>query len=94
MKVDIPEDMKIFFYGGSVFIGLKENAFQPSSCLRRLVEFNAISPPEKPIECHYHDRGPEHNLRHMGNKLANIAYLLHRNLDLRSLLNIGFQGVG
>ena len=82
LKVDIPEDMNGNFYRGFVFVGQKENAFQPSSYLHHLQELNAISPPEKPIECHYHDGGPDHNIRHMHNKLANIAYFLHRNLDL------------
>ena len=82
MKVDIPEDMDGNFYGGTVFAGLQDNVFQPSSCLRHLAEFNSISPEETPIECHYHDGGPDHNVRHMHSKLANIAYFLQRNLDL------------
>ena len=82
MKVNILEDMDGNFYSGTVFFCLKDNVFQPFNNLRHLIEFNSISPQENPIECHYHDGGPDHNVRHMRNKLANIAYFLQRNLDL------------
>ena len=65
-----------------VFVGLKDNVFEPSSSLRHLVEFDTISPHVNPVECHYHDGGPDHNIRHMQNKLANISYFLHGNLDM------------
>ena len=37
---------------------------------------------DKPIECHYHDGGPDHNVQHIRNMLSNVAYFLQRNLDL------------
>ena len=81
-KVNIPEGMSGNFYSGTVIVRLKDNVFEPSSSLRHLVEFDTISPRVNPVECHYHDGGPDHNIRHMRNKLANISYFLHRNLDM------------
>ncbi|XP_014674219.1 PREDICTED: uncharacterized protein LOC106814419 [Priapulus caudatus] len=83
-KVEIPDSMMGSFYRGVVYVGLKENAFEASSCLRHLAEYSATVPRDNPIECHYHDGGPDHNVRHMRNKLANIAYFLDRNLDALS----------
>ena len=80
-KVNIPEDMSGNFYSGTVFVGLKDFVFEPSSSLRHLVEYDTISPHVNPVECHYHDGGPD-NIQHMRNKLANISYFLHRNLDM------------
>lgn len=82
LKVEIPEDVTGSFYEGKVFVGLKENAFEPSFCVRHLTEYDATVPRDSPIECHYHDGGPDHNVRHMRNKLANIAYFLKRDLDM------------
>lgn len=48
-NVDIPEDMMGNVYGGTVYVGLKESAFEASSCLRHLSE---CASPEKGIECH------------------------------------------
>ena len=66
MQANIPESIDGSFYAGKVSISLRENCFEPSN---------------KPIECHYHDGGPDHNVRHMRNKLANIAYFRKRDLD-------------
>ena len=82
LKVDIPEDIGQSFHLRQVFVGLKENAFQPSFCLRHFVEYSTIESSEKAIECHYHDGGPDHNVRHVRNKLSNIAYSLRRDLDM------------
>ena len=35
----------------------------------------------KPIECHYHDGGSDHNVRFLLSKLAGIAYFFKPNLD-------------
>ena len=43
---------------------------------------STIESSEKAIECHYHDGGPDHNVRHVRNKLSNIAYFLRRDLDM------------
>ena len=42
LKVDIPETVEGSFHLGQMFVGLKENAFQPSSSLRHLSEFSSI----------------------------------------------------
>ena len=81
LKVNIPESLEGSFYQGNVFIGLKENCFEQSTCLRHLVEFDFVDSEGKPIECHYHDGGSGHNVRHMRKKLAMIAYFLKRDLD-------------
>ena len=36
----------------------------------------------KPVECHYHDGGPDHNIRFARTQLAQIAYFLQRDLDM------------
>ncbi len=38
LHVDVPEGMEGSFYHGQVHIGLKENAFEPSSALRHAAE--------------------------------------------------------
>ena len=58
------------------------NRISRSRSMELLAEFNSHSNKDKPIECHYHDGGPDHNIRHMRNKLSNIAYFLNRDLDL------------
>ena len=104
LKVDIPDNIEGSFRLSQVFVGPKENAFQPSSC--------QVEDSEKPIECHCHDGGPDHNVRHIRNKLSNIAYFLKQNLNMlttvqtppthswknpcercMSVLNIGLQSV-
>lgn len=41
----------------------------------------------KPAGCHYHDGGPDHNLRFPRTQLAQIAYFTQRNLDLLILVH-------
>ena len=64
---------------------LKENAFEASSALRHAAELNAVLNDEgntKPVECHYHDGGPDHNVRFVRTQLVQTAYFLARDLDL------------
>ena len=78
LDVEIPEDMDGSFYDGQVYVGLKENAFQPSSAVRHACELKTLheSGKDNPVECHYHDGGPEHNLRYPRTQLAQIAYFM------------------
>ena len=53
--VNIPDDMDGSFYTGHIHVGLKENAFQPSSALRHATELHQALDKEgkhDPIECH------------------------------------------
>ena len=69
-------------------MGLKENAFQPSSVVRHACELKTLheSGKDNPVECHYRDGGPDHNLRYPRTQLAQIAYLMEHNLDYLSLV--------
>ena len=40
--IDIPSTIDSSFYCGKVFVGLKENAFQPSSPIRHITELNGV----------------------------------------------------
>ena len=82
IDLDLSEEIGESFHTGKVYVGLKENSFQPSTCLRHLTEYSiADSISSHPIECHYHDGGCDHNVRHLRSKLANIAYFLKKDLD-------------
>lgn len=78
----IPETTDGSFYDGQVHVGIKENCFQPSSACRHASELDKLLPPTQPIECHYHDGGPDHNVRFARTQLTKIAYFLKRNLDM------------
>ena len=89
LDVDIPECIDGSFYHGQVHIGLKENAFEASTSLRHAVELNmalAADGRNNPVECHYHDGGPDHNLRYTRTQLTQIAYFLKRDLDVLVLV--------
>ena len=65
LDVDLPDSIDGSFYDGQVHVGLKENVFEPSSALRHACELHnsmEASNQNKPVECHYHDGGPDHNL--------------------------------
>lgn len=85
LEVDIPDSIDGSFYHGQVNVGLKEYAFEPSSALRHATELHTQlnnNNSMKPVECHYHDGGPDHNLRFLRTQLAQIAYFLERDLDM------------
>mgnify|MGYP001794467845 CR=1 FL=1 len=44
LEVDVPGGMEGSFYHGQVHVGLKENAFEPSSALRHAAELYKASP--------------------------------------------------
>lgn len=62
--MNIPESITGSFYTGRVFVGLKENASQPSSPIRHMAELSNIltgMPEQKPILLLYTDGGPDHS---------------------------------
>ena len=46
------------------------------------LKFNPMSPQNQPIEWHYHDGDQDHNIWHISDKFANLAFILNRNMDL------------
>ena len=82
--IDIPETVDGSFYRGDVFVGLKENAFEPSNPVRHMTELNSILRSQqdtKPILLLYTDGGPDHRLTYISMKLSLIALFLERDLD-------------
>ena len=61
LKLIIPSTVEESWYRGSVFVGLKEHAFDPSSALRHITELhNVLSSDGNPILAVYTDGGPDH----------------------------------
>lgn len=63
--IDIPSTIDGSFYSRRVFVGLKENAFQPSSPIRHVTELNSVLnsvEDTNPITLIYTDGGPDHRL--------------------------------
>ena len=84
LLIELPETIDGSFYRGDVFVGLKENSFEPSSPLRHVTEFNQILSSQSdtnPILLLYTDGGPDHRLTYVSVKLSLIALFLHRDLD-------------
>ncbi|CAB4039823.1 Hypothetical predicted protein, partial [Paramuricea clavata] len=89
LVVEIPDSIDGSFYDGQVYVGLKDNVFEPSSALRHACELNTClntSDQDKPVECHYHDGGSDHNLRFLRTQLSQVAYFLERDLDMLILV--------
>lgn len=89
LDVSLPEEVNGSFYNGQVYVGLKENCFEPSSAARHACELNkSLFEEDKnnPIECHYHDGGPDHNICFPWTQLVQLAYFLERDLDQLILL--------
>ena len=89
LVVDIPDSIDGGFYDGQVYVGLKDNVFEPSSALRHACELNSClktSSIDKSVECHYHDGGPDHNLWFLRTQLSQVAYFLERDLDMLVLV--------
>ena len=84
LVIGIPETVDGSFYRGDVFVGLKENAFEPSNPVRHMTELNSIlrsRQDTKPILLLYTDGGPDHRLTYISVKLSLIALFLERDLD-------------
>ena len=89
LDVEIPQNMDGSFYDGQVHVGLKENAFQKSTALRHTSELDKVLSEDgknNPVVYHYHNGGPDHNLRFPRTQLAQVAYFMQRNLDLLILV--------
>ena len=85
LLIDVPETLEGSFYRGSVFVGLKDNAFEASSPLRHMAEFNQIltsCSDDNPVLLLYTDGGPDHRLTYVSVKLSLIALFLERDLDM------------
>lgn len=82
--IDIPASMNGSFYTGTVFVGLKENCFEPSSPLRHMTELEGVlqtAGDSKPILLLYTDGGPDHRLTYVSVQVSLICLFLALNLD-------------
>ena len=84
LMIEVPETIDGSFYRGNVFVGLKENSFEPSSPLRHMTELKQIlynQSDSNPILLLYTDGGPDHRLTYISVKLSLVALFLERDLD-------------
>ena len=81
--VNVPESIAENFYTGDVYVGLKENAFQPSSPIPHMTELNCIlsGMSEKPVLLLYTDGCPDHRLTYISVQISLIALFLEKNFD-------------
>ena len=82
---DVPEDMDGSFYRGQVYVGIKENCFEPSSPLRHNTELSKVfneNAEDREILCLYTDGGPEHRVTYMSVQLALICLFLKHDYDM------------
>ena len=89
LVVDILDSIDGSFYDGQVYVGLKDNVFEPSSALRHACELKSClntSDQNSPVECHYHDGGSDHNLHFLRTQLSQVAYFLQQDLDMLMLV--------
>lgn len=82
--INIPESITESFYTGRVFVGLKENAFHPSSPIRHMTELKGVL--EAVDDCHpllllYTDGGPDHRLTYVSVQISLISIFLALDLD-------------
>ena len=83
--VDIPDTIESSFYRGQVYVGIKENCFEPSSPIRHMTELTnimATREQRKEILCLYTDGGPDHRLTYLSVQIALIALFLHEARDM------------
>ena len=73
-----------YFYTGQVFVGLKENAFQPSSPIRHVMELNHVldiaNIPKQPILLLYTEGGPDYHLTYVSVQISLINLFLEQDL--------------
>ena len=82
--ISIPESITQSFYSGKVFVGLKENCFQPSSPIHHMTELkgilNAVDNTH-PLLLLYTDGGPDHRLTYVSVQISLICIFLALDLD-------------
>lgn len=82
--IDVPDEVEESWYAGTVFVGLKDTAFEPSSPLRHSVElYNTLISiqAEKKILFLYTDGGPDHRLTYLSVQISLICLFLNLDLD-------------
>ena len=86
---EIPDEIEQTFYGGQVFVGVKETAFQSSSPWRHATEMSKILKNSflengmiKPILIFYSDGGPDHRLTYVSVQMSLICLFLIFDLDM------------
>ena len=86
MDINIPGDIEGSFYDGQVYVGVKENCFEPSSPLRHMTELCHVlehrTSASNPILCLYTDGGPDHRLTFVSVQVALICLFLRLNKDM------------
>ena len=82
--ITIPDSILGSFYTGRVFVGLKENAFQPSSPIRHMAELEGVLHTvndDHPLLLLYTDGGPDHRLTYATVQISLICIFLALDLD-------------
>lgn len=82
--IDIPENVEDSWYTGTVYVGLKDSTFEPSSPLRHSVElYNTLISikAEQKILFLYTDGGPDHRLTYLSVQISLICLFLNLDLD-------------
>ena len=81
--LDVPEDMDGSFYRGQVYVGVKENCFEPSP-LRHNTELSTVlkGTDDREILCLYTDGGPDHRVTYISVQLSLICLFLRHNYDM------------
>lgn len=94
----VPEETSGSFYSGQVYVVNKDAVFEPSTPMRHIVELDKArrqkhgpatdyeeatqEPCSLPVEIHYSDGGPDHNVRHGSVKVALAARFKNADLDM------------
>uniref|UniRef100_A0A1X7VKI3 Uncharacterized protein n=1 Tax=Amphimedon queenslandica TaxID=400682 RepID=A0A1X7VKI3_AMPQE len=84
--LNIPEQISDSWYSGSVYVGVKDLIFEPSSPFRHHTELFSVLKQvslDKPVLFVYSDGGPDHRVTYLYVQLSLIALFL--NLDLEYL---------
>ena len=74
----------LFFYTGSVHIGIKDVTFEPSNPFQHLTELVSVLKEksfDKPVLFLYTDGGPDHRLTYVSVQISLICLFLHLDLD-------------
>ena len=79
----IPDSILGSFYTERVFVGLKENAFQPSSPIRHMPELQSVlrTVDDHPVLLLYTDGGPDHRLTYTTVQISLISIFLALDLN-------------